>query len=123
MLVKDTEQIIREIIGASFEVYNTLGSGFLETVFQHGVAHELQCNDVNVEVEKPIRVYYKGKEIGFYKADILAEGHIIVECKCVVAVTLPHINQVKNYLKATGLLHGLIVNFGSKGVDVKRVFV
>ena len=98
----NSEQTINKIISLSFEVYNTLGKGFLESVFRNSLAVELKTHGYDVEVEKPVRVYYKGCDVGFYKIDLLVDSHIVIECKCVSAV---------------------IINFsGSKGVEVKRVF-
>ena len=109
------------IIGAAFEVYNVLGYGFLERVYQRAMQIELQARGFKAEIESEIRVIYKGMEVGFYKADLWVNNCIIVElktAKCYVAEDEP---QLLNELKATGIKVGLLVNFGRTKVEFKRM--
>ena len=111
--------ITKEIIGAAFEVHNTLGSGFLEKVYQNALMVELKLRKIGAEAEKPITVHYRGELVGNYIADIVVEDKIIVEIKAIKALSEIHEVQLVNYLKATGIEVGLLINFGTS-VQVKR---
>ena len=111
--------ITKEIIGAAFEVHNTLGSGFLEKVYQNALMVELKLRKIGAEAEKPITVHYRGEMVGNYIADIVVEDKIIVEIKAIKALSEIHEVQLVNYLTATGIEVGLLLNFG-KSVEVKR---
>ncbi len=114
------KELTQNIIGAAYEVHNVLGRGFLEKVYQNALAEELRLRGYRVEIEVKIPVYYKETLVGDYYADILVEGRIIVELKALNALTSQHEAQLLNYLKATGLKVGLLLNFGSQRVQVKR---
>ena len=116
------EHITSNIIASSFEVYNTLGQGFLEAVYQKAFAHEMELRSLRVILEQKVKVYYKDKEVGFYFCDIVVEDSILIEVKCVGRIILPHIKQVKNYLRATCYPIGYIFNFGENRVDFKKIF-
>ena len=111
--------ITKEIIGAAFEVHNTLGSGFLEKVYQNALMVEFKLRKIGAEAEKPITVHYRGEMVGNYIADIVVEDKIIVEIKAIKALSEIHEVQLVNYLTATGIEVGLLLNFG-KSVEVKR---
>ena len=111
--------ISKEIIGAAYEVHNTLGSGFLEKVYQNALMVELKLRKIGAEAEKPITVHYRGEMVGNYIADIVVEDKIIVEVKAIKALSEIHEVQLVNYLAATGVEVGLLLNFG-KSVEVKR---
>ena len=111
--------ISKEIIGAAYEVHNTLGSGFLEKVYQNALMVELKLRKIGAEAEKPITVHYRGEMVGNYIADIVVEDKIIVEIKAIKALSEIHEVQLVNYLAATGVEVGLLLNFG-KSVEVKR---
>ena len=111
--------ISKEIIGAAYEVHNTLGSGFLEKVYQNALMVELKLRKIGAEAEKPITVHYRGEMVGNYIADIVVEDKIIVEVKAIKALSEIHEVQLVNYLTATGIEVGLLLNFG-KSVEVKR---
>ncbi|MEA3431430.1 MAG: GxxExxY protein [candidate division WOR-3 bacterium] len=111
--------ITEKIIKASYEVHNNLGYGFLEKVYENSLAIELRKMGVNVEQQKPIKVLYKDEVVGDYVADLVVEGNVIVEIKSVSQLEQPHEVQLVNYLKATGMEIGLLINFG-KSVEVKR---
>ena len=104
--------ITEKIIGAAYEVYNTLGFGFLEKVFENAMAIELRDADLNVEQQVPITVHYKGEVVGEFAADLVVDGKVIVELKAVAALDPIHEVQLVNYLKATGIEVGLLINFG-----------
>ena len=108
-----------QIIGASHTVHNELGHGFLEKVYQNALMIELRDLGLIVEKESPIKVKYKGHIVGDYFADLLVENKLIVEIKAVKQLTEVHEVQLVNYLKATGIEVGLLINF-SKSVEVRR---
>ena len=103
-------------------MFDELGSGFLENVYRNALQIELKGNNFKVEVENPIKVLYKGIEIGQYYADLYIENKIIVELKAVAALNEAHEVQLYNYLKATNTEVGLLINFGDK-LTVKRKFL
>jgi GxxExxY protein len=114
------KELTEKIIGAAFEVHNTLGVGFLEKVYQNALIKELALLGYLAQPEVKIPVYYKRELIGDYSADILVEGRIILELKTLSNLTTEHEAQLLNYLKATGLKVGLLLNFGTHRVQIKR---
>ena len=94
-------EITGKIIGAAFEVYTLLGYGFLEKVYENALIKELQIRELNFKAQYPIKVKYKGEEVGEYFADIFVDGKVIVELKTGEAFNPLHEAQLLNYLKAT----------------------
>jgi GxxExxY protein len=113
--------LTEQIIGAAFEVSNSLGTGFLEKVYRNALFCELRDRGIHAEMEKGISVYYKSKIVGEYFADILVAGKILVEVKCASGIADAHTAQCINYLKATRLSLCLLINFGNPKVEIKRV--
>lgn len=113
MSFKQTE-LTREIIGAFYQVYNALGYGFLEKVYENALAIQLRERGLNVEQQKPIHVYYKTHLIGEYYADLIVNDLVIVELKAFRTLAEEHKAQILNYLKATHYEVGLLFNFGPK---------
>jgi len=107
-------ELTDKIIACFFAVYNTLGYGFLESVYLRAMVIELQKMGLQVQVEYPIRVYYAGQVVGELFADILVEGRVIVELKAVGTISTQHEAQLLNYLNATRHEVGLLLNFGHK---------
>lgn len=114
------EEITEKIIGCFYEVYNTVGFGFLENVYSNALAVEFERVGLNFAKEFPIGVFYKGEDVGNYFADFLVEGNVIVEVKAVSCLCGKNEAQVINYLKGTGKRVGLLVNFGGDSLDFKR---
>ena len=112
-------EITEKIIGAAQKVHNTLGYGFLEKVYQNSLVIELRTLGFDVEVEQPIAVQYRDEIVGNYVADIVVDGKVILEIKAVKELSEIHEVQLVNYLKATGIEVGLLINFG-RSVTVKR---
>ena len=114
-----------KIVGAAFNVYNTLGAGFLEAVYQEALEIELQRRDIPYEREKELKIAYDGVELKqTYKADFVCYDKIIVELKAVSALDDVHRAQVYNYLHATGFKLGLLLNFGYPGeLEYERIVV
>ena len=109
------------IVGAAMEVHRILGSGFLEAVYQAALAHELTLRGIHFEQFKRLPVTYKGVSVGAYVADFVIEGKIILEIKGVSALHSAHEAQAINYLTATGLRLAILINFGAKSLQYKRL--
>jgi len=107
------------IIAAAHAVHNTLGHGFLEKVYQNALAIELCERGLTVQLERPITVHYRGHAVGDYVADMVVDDRVIVEVKAVRELSSAHEAQLINYLKATGVEVGLLINFGPS-VEVRR---
>lgn len=118
----ETEELIKAIIQCAYNVRIHLTAGFLESVYQKALMIELQEKGIHAEAEKPIDVYYKDKIVGEFRADIIAEGIIIIELKAVQQLMPIHETQLVNYLTATHIDHGLLINFGSERIQIKRKF-
>ena len=114
-------QITYQINGAVFEVNKVLGPGFLEKVYENALKVELKRRGLKAECQVPIEVFYKNNLVGEYFADILVEGKVIIELKTVKTIDKVHEAQLLNYLKATGLKVGLIVNFKHPKAEIKRM--
>ena len=114
-----------KIVGAAFKVYNGLGHGFLEAVYQEALEIEFQKQGIPYEREKELKIQYDGIELKqTYKADLVCFGKIIVELKAVSALDDAHRSQVYNYLHATGFKLGLLYNFGcSDELEKERIVV
>jgi len=111
--------ITEKIIKCFYKVYDELGSGFLESIYVKALIIELKEIGFQVEYEKELKVKYKEKIIGIFRADIIVEDKIIIEVKAVTNLIPQHEAQLINYLKATGIRVGLVVNFGNE-LDFKR---
>jgi GxxExxY protein len=114
------EEVTSKIIKAFYNVYNTLGTGFLENVYEKALLIELKEFGLKVEPQKEIEVFYKNKVVGKYRADIVVENKIIIELKAVSQIVELHKAQLINYLKATNYRLGFLVNFGDK-LEFKRI--
>ena len=110
------------INGAAMQVYNVLGHGFLESVYQEALAIEFTKRGIPYQREKELKIYYDGKELQqTYRADFVCYDDIIVEIKAVSELDGSHLSQVYNYLKATGFKLGLLINFGHyNGIQIER---
>jgi len=115
-------QVTNQIIGAFFKVYNTLGYGFLEKVYENALALELRNVGLTIEQQQPIVVYYEAQVVGEFFADIVVNETIIVELKAARQVMREHEAQLLNYLKATRYEVGLLLNFGSKAEYKRKVY-
>ncbi len=113
--------VTESVIGAAFTVANRLGCGFLEKVYENALAHELRKRHHKVEQQKPMDVRYDGEIVGLYQADLVVDGSVVVELKAVRALDPTHRSQCLNYLRATGLETGLVINFGLPRLEVQRV--
>lgn len=114
------EELTQTIIGCAYRVYNTLGFGFLESVYEKSLLIELQKQGLQAESQRPVSVYYDGLSVGDFVADVLVHEKIILELKSVKQLNKAHEVQLVNYLTATGIELGLLLNFGPVKVEVKR---
>ena len=112
-------ELTEKIIKAFYKVYNTLGYGFLEKVYENALYIELEAFGFNIKKQEPIKVYYEGKEVGVYFADLIVNDIIIIELKATEYLIEENESQLINYLKATEMEVGLLLNFGKKP-EVKR---
>ncbi|MEX0721049.1 MAG: GxxExxY protein [Balneolaceae bacterium] len=110
-----------KIIGAAMQVHSTFGSGFQEVIYQRALAIEMSDGGINFGREQEMPVLYKERQIGTRRVDFLAEGVICVEIKAVIELDDVHLAQAINYLEAFRLEIGLLINFGSKSLQFKRV--
>ena len=114
------KELTEKIIGCAYRVYNRMGYGFLESVYQKCMMVELRKSGLDAESERGIVVQYGGEIVGEFAADILVEDTVIVELKSVTEIAKGHEVQLVNYLVATGKPVGLLLNFGPRNVDVRR---
>ena len=117
------DNLTEKIIGAAFTVSNALGHGFLEAVYKKALIEELILTAMTFDVEKSFPIRYRGKIIGNYVADLIIENTIIVELKATDGLTPAHKAQVLNYLKASMRPVGLLLNFGTPRLQLKRILL
>jgi len=111
-----------KVLKAFFKVYNALGYGFAERVYENALAIELKKSGLQVEKQKEITVYYEAEVVGDYVADIVVNGVVMLELKAVRTLTEDHEAQLLNYLKATPVEVGLLLNFGAKPEHRRKIF-
>ncbi len=111
-----------QIIGCAMEVHREMGSGFCEAVYQNSLTVELESKGFIVELEKKIKVYYKGSIVGNFSADLFVNESIILELKSIRTLAPEHEVQLVNYLTATNTQAGLLINFGSNSLEFKKKF-
>jgi GxxExxY protein len=119
---RETYDICGQIIGAAMKVHASLGPGFLESVYQNALIWELRKSGFKADAERPISVRYDGEIVGAFAADLLVNDKVIVELKAGLAIAKVHEVQLVNYLVATGLDEGLLLNFGATRLELKKKF-
>jgi len=119
--MEDIIILSEKIIKSAFKVSNTHGAGFLERVYENSMVIQLKKDGLKSEQQKPFVIYYDEIEVGKYYADLVVENKIILELKAIKRIENIHIAQTLNYLKASNLKLGLIINFGSPKVEIKRI--
>ena len=118
----EVEKLIKLIVQCAYNVRMKLCVGFLESVYQNALFYELGNNGLSVEKEVPINVLYNDIIVGEFRADIVVENMVIIELKAVQQLTTAHEAQLVNYLTATDIEHGLLINFGSEKIEIKRKY-
>jgi GxxExxY protein len=114
------EEITRAVIGCAFEVINELGAGFLESVYEKALLLALRQKGLAAIGQYPIKVMFRGECVGDFYADMFVEEKVIIELKAVKAIAPEHQAQIINYLNATGIEVGLLINFGNPKLEYKR---
>ena len=116
------DEVCYKVIGAAMAVHRHFGSGYLEEVYKNALMVELAAEGLQAEKEVPIAVAYRGVRVGDYRADIVVENCLILELKAVTALNAAHEAQLVNYLNATGIEDGLLVNFGAASLQHKHKY-
>jgi len=116
----DNFDITEQVIGCAYRVHNKMGSGFLENVYEKCLEIEFKKYGIAAEFQKKIDVFYDQQSVGSYFADILVDNRVVVELKAVRKLSIIHEVQLVNYLTATNIAVGLLINFGENKVEVKR---
>jgi GxxExxY protein len=116
------QELTAKIIGCAMAVHRALGPGFLESVYQNALAHALRKAGLKVECEKAITVTFDGIVVGDFSADMLVEETVLIENKAVQSLVTAHEVQLVNYLTATGVEIGLLLNFGATRLEFKRKY-
>ena len=115
------KELTEKIIGCAMKVHNTLGNGFQEVIYQRALAIELSKAELAYSRELDMIIYYDGIEIGTRRVDFFVESTIMVELKAIISLEEVHLAQAMNYLEAYKMEIGLLINFGSKSLQFKRV--
>ncbi|MBQ8127271.1 MAG: GxxExxY protein [Prevotella sp.] len=118
----DVEELIETIKDCAREVRHFFTPGFEENVYKNAMFFEMKSRGLDVKTEVPIKVMYKGKEVGNYRADMMVGDDVIIELKAISTLTVLHEVQLVNYLTATGIDHGLLINFGSDKIQIQRKY-
>jgi GxxExxY protein len=116
------DKLTESVIGAAMAVHRELGSGFLESVYHSALSIEMELFEIPFEKEADLKVQYRGQTVGEFRADFVIEGRVIVEIKAVESLTAAHEVQLVNYLTATGIDIGLLINFGTKSLQFRRKY-
>ena len=116
----EEQELTKRIIGCAMKIHSTLGPGFLESVYRKALAHELNKAGLKVESEKAITVHYDGVSVGDFSADLLVEDRVMLELKANQALARANEVQLVNYLTATDIEIGLLLNFGAERLQFKR---
>jgi GxxExxY protein len=117
------QELTQDIIGAAFDVHNTLGCGLLEKVYESALAHELSLRGHDVTPQKEFQVSYKDKEVGIYYADLVVDDKVVVEIKSASDLADAHRAQLLNYLRISGIRVGLLFNFSKPKLKFERLVV
>lgn len=116
------KEIAEKIIGCAMKVHSTLGNGFQEVIYQRALSIEMNKQSLNFEREMSMSIFYEGFEIGTRRVDFFVENNIMVELKAVIKLEEVHLAQAMNYCQAYNLPIGLLINFGAKSLEFKRVY-
>ena len=116
------EKLTGKIIGCAMKVHSTLGNGFQEVIYQRALAIEMKKQDLSFQREMEMTIYYDNIEIGTRRVDFFVEENIMVELKAIIKLEEVHLSQTMNYCQAYNLPIGLLINFGSKSLEFKRIF-
>lgn len=116
------EELTHKIIGCAMKVHSTLGNGFQEIIYQRALAIEMEKHNLGFQREMEMTIFYGEIDIGTRRVDFFVEGNIMVELKAVIRLEDVHLAQAMNYCQAYNLPIGLLINFGAKSLEFKRVY-
>ena len=122
MIKEEQDKITHDIIGCAMEVHNILGNGFQEVVYQRALSIEMKLRNIEHQREFEMPLSYKGFDVGQRRVDFLVANEISVEIKAIINLEDVHLAQAMNYLEAYNLQTGLLINFGAKSLQFKRLF-
>ncbi|MBN1442866.1 MAG: GxxExxY protein [Planctomycetes bacterium] len=114
-------ELTEKIIGAAIEVHKTLGPGFVESIYEESLVIEFGERSISFQRQLVVPVFYRSRQVGQHRLDLLVEGEIVVELKAVRSFQPLHLAVTRSYLRATGRKHGLLLNFAAAVLQVKRV--
>ena len=115
-----SDMLSQKVIGEALHVHRVLGPGFLESIYQNALLNRLKKVGLKVQSEQSLPVYFEGDIVGNFVTDVIVEGRLLLELKAVSALVSPHEVQLVNYITATKIEVGLLLNFGSKSLEIKR---
>jgi GxxExxY protein len=121
-MIMKIEELTHKIIGCAMKVHSTLGNGFQEVIYQRALAIEMQKKDLGYQREMEMTIFYDGFDIGTRRVDFFVEDTIMVELKALIRLEDVHLAQAMNYCQAYNLPIGLLINFGAKSLEFKRVY-
>lgn len=116
------EEVTGKIIGCAMKVHSTLGNGFQEVIYQRAMAIEMEMQGLGFQREMEMEIFYEGRNIGTRRVDFFVEEKIMVELKAIIKLEDVHLAQAMNYCQAYNLPIGLLINFGAKSLEFKRVY-
>ena len=116
------EQLTHKIIGCAMKIHSTLGNGFQEIIYQRALAIEMEKNGLSFTREMEMIIFYEGVDIGTRRVDFFVEEFVMVELKAIIKLEEVHLAQAMNYCQAYNLPIGLLINFGAKSLEFKRVY-
>lgn len=116
------EEVTGKIIGCAMKVHSTLGNGFQEVIYQRALAIEMEMQGLGYQREMEMEIFYEGRNIGTRRVDFFVEDKIMVELKAIIKLEDVHLAQAMNYCQAYNLPVGLLINFGAKSLEFKRVY-
>jgi GxxExxY protein len=116
------EELTHKIIGCAMKVHSTLGNGFQEVIYQRALAIEMEKQGLNFQREMEMSIFYEGIDIGTRRVDFFVQDFVMVELKALIKLEEVHLAQAMNYCQAYNLPIGLLINFGSKSLEFKRVY-
>lgn len=122
IITPDINDLTHKIIGCAMQVHRILGNGFQEVIYQRALAIEMRHSGLEFEREKEMQIYYRDEEIGTRRVDFFVEGRVMVELKAIEKLEDVHKAQAINYCEAYNIADGLLINFGGKSLDFKRVY-
>ena len=118
-----TNNIIREVKSCAIEVYETLGAGYEEDIYEEALGVEFRRRNISYEIERDVEVFYKGEKVGIHRLDFIVTANLVVELKSVTRLTKTHVKQTTTYLRSLKMKKGLLINFPYPQADKPEIKV